>query len=184
MKFIYNILSAIVSFLSFEFLLTKFRWANGGTVIFIRTSAITLLLYFLYISIVQGLDPARTSEYSGDELKKAIVNSIEVFGAIYAAIYIALYSRFSAQWSYLSNLYNQIKVVEASPASNPAIINDLKAAFVEDAIALHLSKKPMFAMIIKSWGHDPAVKALIEHHMKDGVKIYNELMKDIDEIIS
>jgi hypothetical protein len=184
MKFIYTILSTAVSILSFEFLLTKFRWANGGTVIFVRTSAITLLLYLLYISIVQGLDPVRTSDFSGYELKKAIVNSIEVFGAIYAAIYIALYSRFSAQWSYLSNLYNQIKVVEASPGSNTAIINDLKAAFVEDAIALHLSKKPMFAMIIKSWGHDPAVKTLIELHMKDGAKIYNELMQDIDEIIS
>jgi hypothetical protein len=184
MKFIYNVLSTIVSVLSFEFLLTKFRWANGGTVIFVRTLAITLLLYLLYISIVQGLDPARTSQFNGDELKKSIVSSIEIFGAIYAAIYIALYSRFSAQWSYLSNLYNQIKVVEASPGSNTAVINDLKAAFIEDAIALHLSKKPMFAMIIKSWGHDPAVKTLIEQHMRDGVKIYNDLMKDIDQIIS
>jgi hypothetical protein len=151
MKNVNLLISSIVNFLSFEFLLTKFGLSNGGTAIFVRTTAITMLVFFLYISIVQGLDPARTTVFSLDELKTQIINSLEVFGAVFAAIYIALYSRFSAQWSYLSNLHNQMKVVETSSGSYPTVINDLKAAFVEDAIDLHLLKKPMFAMIIKSW---------------------------------
>ena len=114
---------------------------------------------------------------------KQIVRSLNVFGAVYAGIYIALYSSFSSQWSYLSNLYNQIKVVEATEGSNRSVIDEMKAAFIEDAIELHLSRKPMFAMIIKFWAREDAVKKLIVERMNNGAATYADLMQDIDQIV-
>ena len=90
---------------------------------------------------------------------------------IYAAVYTSYYTRFVSQWSYISNLYNQIKNAEISMcmdckspgncqphvsvtkcASSTALkLNGWKAAFIEDAETLHMVTKPLFAGVILTW---------------------------------
>ena len=111
-----------------------------------------------------------------------------VFGGTYAA----LYTRFSSQWQYLADLYNQIKSQEISAAIacmegtrkvaatngiNDSVCNvprpslslqpdkllaDWKKGFIEDAFALHLAKKPIFFTVVANWAQQPDVKKLIE----------------------
>ena len=111
-----------------------------------------------------------------------------VFGGTYAA----LYTRFSSQWQYLADLYNQIKAQEISFAIacmegslKAAATNDIndsvgkvpqpslslqpdqllaewKKGFIEDAFALHLAKKPIFCSVVANWARQPDVKKLIK----------------------
>jgi hypothetical protein len=134
-----------------------------------------------YMLVVHGLDPGRGSAFSFYEMKVQIVKSIEIFGAIFAGIYIALYSRFSSQWSYLAGLYNQIKQTEATNVDTDLIMDQWKAGFIEDAIALHLAKKPMFAMIIRAWANKGNVRASFESDVQGGKEILDSLLKDIKD---
>ncbi|MGC4021500.1 MAG: hypothetical protein QM734_05955 [Cyclobacteriaceae bacterium] len=168
----FKLLTRIVSWVSFEFFLTKFNWPNGGTIIFLRTLFISLLIFTVYVSLRIWLDNFKLDGHQ-----------LEVCGAVFAAIYLALYSRFAAQWTYLANLYNQIKQAESAKENNQEIISQWKAGFIEDAIALHLAKKPMFAMTINSWGKDEKVKACFESDVHDGKKIYEKLMEEIKDVL-
>ncbi|MEX2232317.1 MAG: hypothetical protein WD824_09160 [Cyclobacteriaceae bacterium] len=181
---LYKSLRSFVTFLSFEFLLTTCKWPNGGTVIFIRAFGVTLSVMTVYCIVKQGLDPFRGYEFDMAELKIQILNSVEIFGAVFAGIYLALYSRFSSQWGYLSNLYNQIKQTEASASNDEKILNEWKAAFIEDAIALHLALKPMFAMIINTWGHEAKVAEVFEQNITDGKKVLESLLADIKAVLN
>lgn len=153
-----------VGWLSFEVLLTRTRRANGGTIILVRAFLTALLLYALAIAFKHGVDPMRTSEFSWLELRLELSRSFQWFGAIFAAVYVALYARFAAQWTYLANLYNQIKQAEARAAekgNDAAVAQKLcewKAGFLEDAEVLHLSTKPVFASVISAWSRDRGVQ--------------------------
>src|SRR5690606_6800070 len=98
--------------------------------------------------------------------------------------YLALYSRFSSQWGYLSNLYNQIKQAETSLQVNKKTLNYWKAGFIEDAVELHLALKPMFAMIIKGWSQNPKVKKAFEANVPRGKVVFKHLMKDVEKRLS
>lgn len=174
--------SRVVAFISCEFFLTKLKWANGGSVIFIRTTIISILLFVLYIIFMQCLDPGRLWKFSMRELQLQIISSIEIFAAVFAAIYVALYSRFSSQWNYLANLFNQIKAVEVSGSSNRNALSYWKAGFIEDAIELHLARKRMFAVIISAWGKDKEVEKAFKESIPNGKKIFRKIMDDVKEI--
>lgn len=82
--------------------------------------------------------------------------------AAFGAIYLAFYSRFSAQWSYLANMYNQIKQAEVTRSDFLNTAEQLaqwKAGFIEDALELHLASKPSIAGIICAWSQDPKIEA-------------------------
>lgn len=175
---------AITSILSFEFLLTAFKWPNGGTVIFIRSFCISFLAITLYSLLIQVLDPRRLLVFSAMELKLQIIEGIKILGPVFAAIYLALYSRFSSQWGYLSNLYNQIKQAETSLEVNKKSLNHWKAGFIEDAVELHLALKPMYAMIIKGWSQNPKVKKAFKASVPDGEVVFKILMKDVEKRLS
>jgi len=95
----------------------------------------------------------------------AVSKSIPTFGAIFAACYVALYSRFSSQWTYLANVYNQIKAAETSAETDKKIlIAEWKAGFIEDALTLHLAYKPIFSATINVWGRDESVAEAFEKY--------------------
>jgi len=183
MTTMFKALDLIISIVSFEFLLTSFNWSNGGTVIFCRTLCISIGVMCLYGVVDQCLDPQRLMSFSWLEMKLQIKQSLQLFAAVFAAVYIALYSRFSAQWTYLANLYNQIKQTEVSCNADTVILAQWKAGFIEDAYALHLVKKPMFAMIVKTWGDDANVKSSFEKDTHNGVVVFANLMKEVKKIV-
>jgi hypothetical protein len=177
MKF-FGFLKTIIDYTSFEFLLTVFKWPNGGTIIFFRALTLSVVITFLYGLFIQVFDPTRTWNFSFKEFQLQFINSLTIFGAVFAAIYIALYTRFSSQWNYLANLYNQIKEVEAL-GGNQKVLSYWKAGFIEDAIDLHLARKHMFAVIINSWAADTKVRKAFMQSIPNGKSTLRSLLKDI-----
>lgn len=146
----------IVEILSGERLLNSH--ANGGGVILVRSALSSSVLYLVVLSALSLLD-------DGIDVNKRIVDTLPWFGAMFAAIYASLYARFASQWTYLANLYNQIKQTElelAKDSVNPGTTNEKlaewKAAFIEDAQNLHLVRKPIYASVIRSWSQIDKVK--------------------------
>lgn len=163
--------SKAVSFLSGEWMLGSGR-PNGGDVVIFRTVWVGLLLILLMAAIKTSATPlpsvcAFVESAWGKALE--MLRSSEgpvIFGAVYAA----LYARFASQWTYMANLYNQIKQAEvtmqpatagqsASVQTSPplAALAQWKAGFIEDALAVHMATKPSVAGVIKAWHSDPAV---------------------------
>jgi hypothetical protein len=141
--------------------------ANGGSVIFRRTLQSTGLIFFCGLWVEQAFDPSRTFSPSWSEAFAAVSHNVEWLGAIAAATYAAYYTRFSAQWSYLADTYNQIKQAElAARAQDPLfdsnrerrrILAEWKAAFIDDADVLHLAAQKSFASIVIMWAGDDLV---------------------------
>jgi len=160
---ILRIWSLFAKVISFEWVLTATGWPNGGNIILLRTTGITITFYILAIALKQSLDPDRTLAFDYRELLIALRDTLPWAGAIFAGVYVSLYARFSSQWVYLNGLYNQIKAMETRTAAgaNEAtrkVIAEWKAGFLEDAQELHLATKPLLASVVKRWGEEPQVK--------------------------
>ena len=176
----------LIYFLSGEYLLTT--RPNGGTVVFLRSFQITLLLY----SPLAFLKYYSENQLNGDpslrEFAGAISQSIPWLGAIFAAAYATFYSRFAAQWSYLANLYNQIMGASVSISNfDRAHSEELKlwkAAFIEDAQDLHLARKPMFKHLIASVLAEQGVREAYIDTCPDGKNRILEIDKIISERLS
>lgn len=140
-----GLLSGAVHLFSGEFVLNYMH--NGGSSVVIRALVsgtfisifVILAHYVVYWDIVFPLEIIRHNGWQ--------------FCGIYAAAYAAFYARFVSQWTYLSNLYNQIKITELtlSPNSNKDKLYAWMSGFIEDAESLHLETKPMFATVISIW---------------------------------
>ncbi len=141
-------MSRLLRLVSAEFILD--RRANGGGPIFFRALWSSVLVIALILIAENGLHPDRVY-FSSHELRLQMVDKIPWFGTVFAAIYAALYARFSAQWEYLADLYNQIKAAECARCVDTERLAEWKAAFLEDAEDLHLALKPSFAWVIKAW---------------------------------
>lgn len=151
-----------------EWLLTRCRLPNGGSVILARATLTTCLVYCGGLLGRNLLDPHLTWDFSASELRLQVLASAEWFGAIFAGVYAALYARFSSQWGYLAGLYNQIKAAEVrDPGAGARVLADWKAGFIEDAEALHLATKPLFRSVVLAWGLDPAVRSSYASHSND-----------------
>jgi len=145
-----------------EFFLDK--RANGGGIIALRSVWTSALIFICSLALCELIDPAKSFCFDLIELRNLAVNHFEWFGAIFVAVYVALYTRFSAQWSYLANLYNQIMQSRAEQAINQknsqapltAWAASLKmdrqeelyakwmAAFISDALEMHMATKGTF----------------------------------------
>jgi len=160
--------SCLVKLFSFEWLLTRTKLPNGGDIILLRALLIATLTCFVILTLFQ-VEAAQPLQW---------------FGAIFAAIYVALYARFASQWTYLANLYNQIKAAEARSAQidaetpNPRIV-EWKAGFLEDAQELHLATKGIFVPVLKVWGEDPAVEKAFVKYSPGHQKSFDALMRDV-----
>jgi len=172
---------SIVHVVSFESLL-KHR-PNGGAVILLRTICVSVIVYLLVLTAVQVIDPERTSTFDLTEARLAIRNTIPRFGAIFAAVYVSLYSRFSSQWLYLADLYNQLMASEARAAASPngkKMVLDLwKAGFLHDACDLHLARKPLFLSLVRRWGAETAIRDYFVSTTPSGREAYEELMRSV-----
>ena len=159
-------MAIVIRFLSWEWLLTRTRLANGSTVIVLR--AFGTALYFLIGAVLLQniLDPDRQhtaslESFSVRTLRLQVLEMGHWFTAVFAGVYVALYARFSSQWSYLAGLYNQIKAAECRgilDSDQQIALAEWKAAFIEDAEELHLATKPMVATIISVWVNDSRIR--------------------------
>lgn len=156
-------LFAIVDWLSGEWMLMN--RPNSGAIIFMRSLKVALLIFFSVLVIISSLDPDRGMTFSLPELQRLIIDKIHWLGAIFAATYTGFYTRYASQWSYLANLYNQIMSVKSIATEEQkggrSFVN-WQAGFIEDAMFLHLDRKPVFALPIRDLLHDPSIlKAFI-----------------------
>ena len=145
-KGIAGLFFSFVHIVSGEFLLKHI--SNGGSSVIARTifsgSIISLIViiahYIVYLEVQSPFSIMRANGWQ--------------FCGIYAATYASFYARFVSQWTYLSNLYNQIKEAELnlSPSPKPpdALLHWM-AGFIEDAENLHLDTKSIFSTIIINW---------------------------------
>ncbi len=168
----------LLSAASFEWLLTRFP--NGGTIILVRALLIAIAIYLSSIGLQNAFDPSRTWRFSGAELMSQVSGTLHWFGAILGAVYAALYTRFSSQWGYLADVYNQIKAAECSADCKAAPLTQWKAGFIEDAEDLHLATKRTFASVIRAWGRDEAVSAEFAQSAPGGSQRFAALMQRVN----
>ena len=142
----------IIEFITFEWILTGRRRANGSDVITLRSVLTALLVYAIALGIRNLVDPSRSCSFSWAELGSQLTTTLPWFGAIFAAVYAGLYARFASQWTYLANVYNQIKAAECRGECDGLKLAQWKAGFIEDAEDLHLACKPLFASVLRAWG--------------------------------
>lgn len=173
-------LSSLVSFISAEWILTKFQQSNGGAVILARSifvaSWITFLLFLAY-GIQSG---SFCNIFNLSFIKSHLFDGVKIFGTILAFVYAALYARFSAQWRYLADLYNKIKETQARNGANPTILAEWKAGFIEDADELHLATKKIFMSVIHHWIDEDDVKVEFIKNTPCGRSHYENLKSRVD----
>jgi hypothetical protein len=164
-----------------EYLLWDNR--NGGDVVFVRALHSTFVVLAIALLLKNGLDPARTFEFSCTELRNQVLGLGPWFGTVFAGTYAALYARFASQWTYLAGVYNQIKAAECRQP-DPKPIAEWKAGFIEDAEDLHLIRKQMFASIARAWMADPAVRSAFEKHAPGGSDRFARLKDAVETATS
>lgn len=172
MRKLFNAWKWVIHRVSFEFVLNPTHRANGGDVILLRALFIAAEFFLIAIALRNLFDPMRTYSFSRHEFQIQIVRYSKWYGPIFAAVYAALYARFASQWTYLANLYNQIKAAEISAVTRLVEKNsgsadiekvsekiaEWKAGFIEDAENLHLAMKKSFVPIIYFWLREVPVK--------------------------
>ncbi|SFL29496.1 hypothetical protein [Rhodanobacter glycinis] len=176
----------MTNYLSGEFILD--RYPNGGLAVLLRTLWITFILYFIAIAIRSRVAPYATWEPSITVARQLISSTIPWFGAIFAGVYAALYARFASQWSYLANLYNQIMCAQvqcdASGTTSGEAMALWQAGFIEDAEALHLARKPMFASVIVSMLGKDAVRNAYKQYTPGGSARLDALEASVKAVVS
>jgi hypothetical protein len=171
--------SRILRWATFESLLDS--RPNGSTVIVVRSICTSAVIYGLAIVLRNLIDPRNSWGFSLTELRRQVVETGPWMGPLLGATYASFYSRFSSQWSYLANLYNQIKQVECDSPTAQSVA-DLKAGFIEDADELHLLRKPIFASTIRVWLTVDAVRQSFIDTAPGGKQRLEYLQGIIDEV--
>jgi len=169
----------IVSILSSEWILTKLDIPNGGVVILVRTMLSSIIVFSLVLAINNFIDPSKTWQFSILELRAQITSMTAWYSILFGAMYTAFYTRFSSQWTYLANVYNNIKQSEASEGDED-IISGWKAGFIEDSENLHLACKSSFVSIVKVWGSDKKVINKYIENTPGGKVRFDILMNKIE----
>jgi hypothetical protein len=144
-------------FFSAEWILKRCHAPNGGSVILFRSLWTATALFLLALGLVNLLK-ADQSGVSLDELKLQAGERLHWLGAFFGAAYTALYARFASQWTYLANLFNQIKATECRDKTRRGKIAEWKVGFIEDAQEVHLASKGLYRPIIIAWARQREVK--------------------------
>jgi hypothetical protein len=174
---VYRALQTLIEYASGEWMITKCKKPNGGTIVILRSFFMTIVIAILILGVIYLLFCIFDLRNQFD-----IRKHIGWFGAVFGAVYFGLYARFSSQWVYLSNLYNSIKKSEITIENkNNESLTQWKAGFIEDAENLHMATKSSFAPIIKDWGKDKAVKKAFIAHTPGGKCRYLKLMHAVKE---
>ena len=175
----------MVRFFSGEWML---EWprpkANGGGVVAARSLWSGSLIYLVFLVVHEIVDPTDVMRFSIRSLRELVLETYVWYGGLVGGTYAALYARFSSQWTYLANLYNQIKAAEiGSPDSDTAnsLLSMWKAGFIEDSDDLHLSEKPIFASVIREWGKEEEIKTEFKEFCVGGAARFNRIISRAKE---
>jgi hypothetical protein len=171
--------SKLISFLSAEWLLLNGH-PNGGDVVIFRTLWVGTVLVILLATIQASPLNIELCEWGHKVWSNSILMLRGSQGpVIYGAVYAAFYARFTSQWTYMANLYNQIKQAEVSEANNlnTKALSQWKAGYIEDAYTTHMATKPTVAGVIQAWYAQPDVRDAFIQHSKDHTKIIYWLKK-------
>jgi len=202
-------IKCLFDFLSGESLASRFKpYENGGGIIFTRAVWVALIAVcaFEILAVTDRLirlmcDPnpvfppvplnaARCAISILDYISHVAATYGSFFLKAFAGGYAAFYARFASQWTYLADLYNQIKAKEIDIAGAPdcraltdrdSAINAIdsgatnglqcnqayllaqwKCGFIEDAFEIHLARKTLFASVIANWAKDEVTRKLLE----------------------
>lgn len=170
----------VVYWLSGEWLLKDGGRPNGGTLVLTRTIFVTIWVMSVVLLMKNLIDPALGLKFSLSCLRSQLVDLAPWAGAVFGGVYLALYSRFASQWSYLANVYNQIKLAEVTlPTNDRPEMAQWKAGFIEDAISLHLAQKPIFVGVIAAWGRQEAVKNAFLAYTPEGSRLWKKAVQPI-----
>jgi hypothetical protein len=172
-------ISSILKWATFESLLEE--RPNGSTVIVLRSICTSAVIYGVALGLRNLIDPRNSWAFNLTELRRQVVETGTWLGPLLGASYASFYSRFSSQWSYLANLYNQIKQIECGSPTAQSVV-DLKAAFIEDADELHLLRKPIFASTIRVWLTIDAVRQSFIDTAPGGKQRLEYLQGIIDDV--
>jgi hypothetical protein len=161
-----NTAGKVLSFFTGEGLL-RYR-SNSGPIILVRTIWTSFWIYTFALALANMRNWNWHPSFWHQSLYSHAPDHIEWLGAIAAVVYAAYYARFSSQWTYLANLYNQIKQLEVELQPQPTValsqrvchaasLAALKAAFIEDAKTLHLAGQKSFKYAVARWAKQPCV---------------------------
>jgi hypothetical protein len=178
-------MNTFLEIISGEFILRYMP--NGGKAILIRTVLVSLVLYLVAISLKSYTSENSIFRFSLDQFQKEVTETITWLGAILGGSYAALYTRFSSQWSYLADLYNQ-QMSAALNLNSDAIESDTykywQAAFVEDAVCMHLDTKAGFSNLVLELLRDEKIKSILEEQKHFGNIKYNKVLSRLEKVTS
>jgi len=184
-RYVIGKVGAIADVLSAEVLL-KF-YPNGSTIILLRTCWIATLLYSLALLLHSLSYTTWPAPFDAAQLREDIGDTVPWLGGIAGGVYAALYARFSAQWSYLAEVYHQIKDAQVAIGKpnkeQKAQVDFWQAAFVEDAEDLHLVRKKMFAATAWIWLQDANVARTFHQSTVRGRNRLRDLLGTLEETI-
>ncbi len=178
----------VVNFFSGEWILEWSPYtANGGTVVAVRSLWLTFWVFLPAFLLKTTLGEGKVAAFDVRQGAADFVEILPWLAAIFAGVYAALYTRFSSQWTYLANLFNQIVQAQLALPENPheAQLNTMaswKAAFIEDAEDLHLAAKPMFLVAVQDWGSDARVARRFVRNTVGGEQRLTGLLKRLEMI--
>lgn len=139
---------------------------NSGAVIMLRSLWTSTVIMSLAIGGNSLLDHGFSWGVHPDVLVNGFQAHPTWFGLVFAAVYTAFYSRFSAQWKYLADLYNMQKAaflkLTSTERADQATMRNLvswKVGFVADAQELHLFSKELFGQVVIDYLSDSDVAA-------------------------
>jgi hypothetical protein len=184
-----HLVGDVLDWLSGEYLLTRVRYPNGGTVVFLRALHVTVVIFLGALAIMNWLDPTRGNDFSWIELRTQTLDHLTWIGAIFATVYALLYARFASQWTYVAGLYNQLKAAQARKDVDMTVIAEWRAAFIEDCDELHLLLKPMFASIVNelvnsSEDHAKQVRTVFEAHSPGGKARFDTIGEEVAAVVA
>jgi len=174
----------IFAFITGEFVLKSMP--NGGKAVIIRTLFVSGLIYIIAIALKSSTSPNSIFEFSLDQLCIEISATITWLGAIIAGTYAALYSRFSSQWSYLTGLYNQqisLSITLTDDQLNGENYVRWQAAFIEDAVNLHLAEKSDFSTLIHEMIKEDKIKNILIETEHFGLEKFDALEVKLTKIV-
>jgi hypothetical protein len=160
-----------VDFLTAEFFLTKFHQPNGGAIILVRTVWTSIWAFMIllgFYNFFEVIDERRLWEWDWTALRSQIRSGVKWWAALFGATYAGLYTRYSSQWTYLADTYNQIKAAECANIWAGKPLAEWKAGFIEDAEALHLATKPTIAPTISAWMEQRSVQEAFDRYSPGG----------------
>lgn len=166
--------SCVGEVLSGEWMFWRGR-PNGGTIILGRSLQVALTVYLIGLWLRLLFSAAWPWTFDSEALWRNAADTLPWLGAIFGAVYAALYARFSAQWSYLAGFSNQLMQTRTSVAEPTSSITTWEAAFVEDALNLHLATKPMFSVLVWLLLADSEVAEKFKAYTVDGEAHYERV---------